>query len=347
MKYRLEESLDSASIAAVDQLSTLAPNAHFTQHPAWAGVPADDASGRWLHFVGDEEGRARVAALMRVRRAPVVGSVLADVFRGPMADSPAALAAGVAAMQELLAPRKPLAIRLDPFWSDAGSEEVGQDLARLGYTEMPEPFFGARSLEVAIDREPEDLLQSFRKETRYDVRKALKLELDVREDLDDAGLAAFESLYAQMTETKGASPRPAGFFRGVRDLFRAWPKRGFFLASWHEGELLGAIAIFTLGRRAIYGYGASSRSHPGVPKTHLLHYEAMRRARARGCAVYDMGGFGAGVGAGSAEERTHVQKINYFKTGFGGREVDFVAARERIFKPLSYRLLRSASRLLS
>ena len=112
-----------------------------------------------------------------------------------------------------------------------------------------------------------------------------------------------------------------------------------------DGELLGAVAVFTLGRRAIYGYGASSRSQPGVPKTHLLHYEAMLRARSRGCVVYDMGGFGAG--AGDSNERTPVQKINYFKTGFGGREVVFVPAQERILKPIPYRLLRSANRLLS
>ena len=347
MKYRLEESLDDATVASVDALSAAAGNAHFTQHPGWAAVPADDLTGRWLYFVGEEEGRARVAALVRVRRAPVVGSVLADVFRGPMADSPTALIDGVAAMQEMLAPRKPLAIRLDPFWRDAGGPEVQAGLARLGYGEMAEPFFGARTLEVAIDRDGEALLASFRKETRYDVRKALKLGLEVCEDLDDAGLDQFGSLYGAMVETKGASPRPTGFFRAVRDFCRAWPQRGFFLTSWMEGELLGAIAVFTLGRRAIYGYGASSRSQPGVPKTHLLHYEAMRRARERGCDVYDMGGFGAGTGAGEAEERTPVEKINYFKTGFGGREVVLVPAHERILKPLPYRLLRSASRLLS
>ena len=344
MKFRLEEEIDTATIAMIDALSATAPNAHFTQHPAWARVPAEDPAGKWLHFLGEEAGRARVAALVRVRRAPGVGYELADVFRGPMADSAEALIGGITGLQELLAPRKPMAIRLDPFWREEADGRIETELARLGYAPMPEPFFGARTLEADIDLEPEVLMSSFRKETRYDVRKALKLELDVREDLDEAGLESFSALYRDMTRTKGASPRPAGFFAAVRDMFRAWPARGFFLGSWIKGELLGAIAIFTMGRRAIYGYGASSQQHPGVPKTHLLHYEAMLRARARGCALYDMGGFGAG--AGDASGRTPVQKINFFKSSFGGREVRIMPAQERILKPIAYRLLRSARRFV-
>src|SRR4029450_14011445 len=101
-----------------------------------------------------------------------------------------------------------------------------------------EPPWSARTLEVAIDREPEQLLLTFRKETRYDVRKALKLNLDVREDLDDTGLAEFEELYRRMTVTKGAHTRPAGFFAAIRDYCRAWPQRGFIISSWTGAELL-------------------------------------------------------------------------------------------------------------
>src|SRR4030095_5376896 len=119
---------------------------------------------------------------------------------------------GLRMIEKELASHRLLALRIDPFWSGAGTEEVRGGLAELGYLPMEEPPWSARTLEVAIDREPEQLLLTFRKETRYDVRKALKLNLDVREDLDDTGLAEFEELYRRMTVTKGAHTRPAGFF---------------------------------------------------------------------------------------------------------------------------------------
>ena len=347
MDYRLEARPDPAATAAIDLLMTGAPNAHFTQHPAWAAVPAGDRNASWRFFFGIDAERARFSALIRLRQTPVLGYCLADIFRGPVADTPESLFAGMRAMETSLASLRLLALRVDPFWSGPGSEQVRAGLAGLGYLPMDDQPWSGRTLEVAIDREPEQLLLSFRKETRYDVRKALKLNLDVREDLDDAALAEFEELYRKMTLTKGANARPTGFFPALRDYCRAWPQRGFIISSWTGSELLGAIVIFTLGRRAIYGYGASSSSHPGIPKTHLLHFMAMQHARRRGCDLYDMGGFGAGTGGSDPAERTPAQKINYFKSGFGGRQTDFVAAHEKIFRPGAYNLIRSINRMAS
>ena len=345
MDYRLETRPDTAAVAAIDLLMATAANAHFTQHPAWAGVPAGDRNASWAFFFGVEAGRARFSALIRLRRTPLLGYCLADIFRGPAADTPESLTAGLRALEKQLASMNLLAVRLDSFWSGPGTEEVRAGLAGLGYHPMEDQPWSARTLEVEIDREPEQLLLSFRKETRYDVRKALKLNLDVREDLDDAGLADFEELYRQMTLTKGAHARPAGFFPALRDYCRAWPQRGFIISSWTGPELLGAIVIFTLGKRAIYGYGASSTNHPGIPKTHLLHFMAMQHARRRGCDLYDMGGFGAGVGDGGPQERTPAQKINYFKSGFGGRQTDFVPAHEKVIRPAAYRLIRALNKV--
>ncbi len=42
-----------------------------------------------------------------------------------------------------------------------------------------------------------------------------------------------------------------------------------------------------------------------------------------------------------------MQRVNYFKSGFGGREVDFVAAHEKILRPTSFRMLRAAHRAFS
>jgi len=169
------------------------------------------------------------------------------------------------------------------------------------------------------------------------------MEIEIREGLDSTGVAEFARLYALMADSKGASPKQAAFFAGLAGCCAQWPERGFVLSSWDGGALLGAISVFTLGRRAIYAFGASSLERPDIPKSHLLHFEAMRRARDRGCAVYDFGGFEEGVGEEGA--RTATQKINYFKSGFGGRPVDFVAGHEKILRPLSWRTLKTLDRI--
>ena len=117
------------------------------------------------------------------------------------------------------------------------------------------------------------------------------------------------------------------------------------LSSWLRGELQSAIVVFTLGARAIYGYGASRAEGPGVPKSHGLHFLAMQQARARGCRRYDLGGFSDG--AGNHADASPTQKVNFFKRGFGGHTVSFGPAWERARRPLRYAAVRAARRLLA
>jgi peptidoglycan pentaglycine glycine transferase (the first glycine) len=343
MSYRLEERPSAATLASIDALVASAPNGHYTQHPGWATLPAEDPRARPLLFIGEEAGQVRVAATVVLRRTPMTGHSLVDVFRGPVAASPGALLSALPALEALLRPMKPLALRVDPYWSGDGSDQVRRGLAELGYLPLADPPWHTVSAEVAIDRAPDELLHSFAGETRRQVQKATRLEIEVREDLDDAALAEFIALYQSMSERKGATPHSAGFLKGIRDLWRSWPRRGFFLASWLHGELLGAIAVFTAAERAIYAYGASRAGGPGIPKNHVLQFAAMRRAAERGCRRYDLGGYSAGTGDPAA--RTPTQKVNFFKRGFNGRVVEFVGGHQRLVRPASYQLVRALDRL--
>ncbi len=345
MRFRLAPDLSAADAERADALADEAPNAHYTQHPAWAGVARGEGPGRPLFLLGEEGARLRVFALVRRRGAAGLGAGLADVFRGPMADSPAALLEGIDALAEALGPRRLLALRVDPYWHGPGGDDVRRGLAERGYAPMAEPPWHVRSLEVTLPDDEQSLLQSFRPATRRQVRKALRMDLAIREDLDDAGLRAFQGLYSRMSREKGAAGRTAAFFKAMRDLFRAWPHRGFFLSSWRGEELLAAISVFRLGRRALYACGASSLDDPTVPKAHRLHFEAMRRASALGCSAYDLGGYSHPQGAGPAGGAA-IDRINYFKSGFGGTTVDFVGGHERVLRPVRYRLARSIGRLI-
>lgn len=343
MDLRLATNITPEMARRLDEFLARCPNAHFTMHPGWAELPPDDARGSWHLLTGEVAEELRAAALARVRRVPLLGDSLVDIFRGPAALTAADFLAMVETLPGALKPLRPLALRLDPNWSGPDRPEVAAGLARLGFTEMAERPWSARSLETPIDVEPEAFMATFKGNTRRDVQKALRMDVEARFDLDDAGLDAFHTLYRAMVDRKGAEFKTLEFFRGVRDLFRRWPKRGFFVSSWLGTEMLGAIAVFTVGPRAYYAYGASATTHPEIPKNHLLQYQAMVRARELGSVLYDMGGFSAGVG--TPESRTPAQKINFFKSGFGGREVEVVPGVELVLNPALLGLIRAAERI--
>ena len=213
MKYYLESRVDGRTAAGIDALVATAPNGHYYAHPGWADMPNNYSRSRYQFFIGESAGRIGVAALLRLRSAPVLGYSLAEVLQGPVADSPESLLKSLLVLQEMLAPMKPLALRIDPFWGGPGSTEVRLGLAEAGYTPVAGQCQTVRRLEIEIDREPEQLLLSFGRQARWNVNRALKLGIEVREDLDDDGIELFEEMYRQKVIIQGAHQTAAGHFR--------------------------------------------------------------------------------------------------------------------------------------
>ncbi|MBI4769845.1 MAG: peptidoglycan bridge formation glycyltransferase FemA/FemB family protein, partial [Chloroflexi bacterium] len=95
-----------------------------------------------------------------------------------------------------------------------------------------------------------------------------------------------------------------------------------------EGAPVAAVIAFRFGDRAWYMYGMSSEAHREKMPNHLLQWEAMRRARAAGCTVYDFWG-----APDDFDERDPMWGVFRFKEGFGGQVVrtlgawDFPASR--------------------
>ena len=343
MRYRLESGLDEHTVRCIDALCVEGRNGHYTQHPLWARLSKDWAEGRRLFFTGVDGAHVKVAAVVKLRNVPLLPLVVVDVSRGPVADSPESLLSGLAALRDLLATEKPVALRVDPAWSGPGSAEIRNGLTALGFRPINQVC--GISLQIDINKDRQALMSSFRRMCRRNIRRALGLGVEVRQDLDDVALQKLDGLYRRMVTVKGVPRLPARFTTALRDYCRELPERGCFLSSWLGQELLGALAVFTFGRRSMYGYSASRLDLPDVPKTYLLHLAAMEHARGKGCVVYDIGGVGSGIGTSATW--TSVQKNNYFfKSNFGGREVDVVAAHELILRPVPYHLIRSTRRLL-
>jgi len=354
MKYHLEAGIDKRTATDINKLVGSAPNGHYYAHPGWADVlsakPRSNPPSRYQFFFGEDDGRIRVAALVRLRSARVLGYSLTEVVQGPVAESPESLLKSLVALEEMLAPMKLLALRVNPLWSGVGTKEVCHGLAETGYRPMAGQPPTVRKLEIEIDRKPDELLSSFRRSARNNVRQALKLGVEVREDLDDNAVEMFEEMYREKVIVQGAEKTPPGYWQAVRDYCRRWPQRGFFLSSWVGQDLLGGIVVFTTGRKAFYGGGGSRVGGPRIPKTHLLHFTAMQRARDRGYTVYNMGTVEGGMGhagVGDHGQWTLIQRMNHFKRSFGGGEIDFVSAHELALRPASYRFLSSLHRLVT
>lgn len=312
----------------VERLVRALDNGHYEQYVHWSAIDTEVAVEEYRLYTGTRTSNLAASALLRIRRVGRLGFRVAEIPGGPVFLEPVDLAVLAEAVADDVAASGVVRLTMQPRVGAEHEEQLGATLAAAGFG-VPDPPACPATLIVDLPEDPLALLASFRKQTRYDVRRALREGVRVREGEGAADARAFQRLYDAMAR-KGATHRPAPFFERLFTFLADDPRLGFVLLAEHGRETIAGTVVMHHGNRAIYAFGASDPSGPAVPKGHLLQYEAMCRARSRGALVYDLNGFTAGTGTEGS--RSRVQQVNLWKRGFGGTVVQLLPARCRVFR---------------
>ncbi len=184
---------------------------------------------------------------------------------------------------------------------------------------------------------PEDeLLARMKQKTRYNVRLAEKKGVTVRPGTR-ADLPMLFQMYAETSVRDGFVIRNEAYYRTVWETFmrpsaaddRPWAEP---LLAEVGGEAVAAIFLFGFAGRAYYLYGMSRQAHREKMPSYLLQWEAMKRARSRGCTLYDLWG-----APDEFNERDPLWGVYRFKEGLGGQVVRTVGAWDFPASPLWYK----------
>lgn len=100
-----------------------------------------------------------------------------------------------------------------------------------------------------------------------------------------------------------------------------------------NSEPVAAIFVFYFAGRAYYVYGMSRDMHREKMPTYLLQWEAMKRAKARGCTAYDLWG-----APDVFDESDSMWGVYRFKEGLGGKVVRTLGAWDYAPSVLWYKL---------
>jgi lipid II:glycine glycyltransferase (peptidoglycan interpeptide bridge formation enzyme) len=100
-----------------------------------------------------------------------------------------------------------------------------------------------------------------------------------------------------------------------------------------NNEPIAAIVVFYFANRASYVYGMSRDLHREKMPTYLLQWEAMKRAKSKGCMVYDLWG-----APEAFDESDSLWGVYRFKEGLGGKVVRTLGAWDFAPSPLWYKI---------
>ncbi len=313
---------------AWDAFVAASPGGSYLQTSAWAEVKrANGWSPRRVALTVD--GRP-LGSQMLIRRAGRLPWSVAYIGRGPVgaeltrdslaplteALARAARAAGVAYLV------------FEPEAETAHGME--SELLSLGWRRTTHIQPEATRI-IDLRRSPDELWADLRPKWRQYVNKARRAGLQVVEAGEDR-LSDFYAIYADAYRRAGVSSRSAESFLV---LWRALAPRGMarlLIAQSSDGQPAAVLMLLSCGSRLAEVYGGSTPAGNAARANYLLKWESIRIARERGFAEYDMFGI------------PHAG-IAHFKAGFGGREVHYVGAWQRLVDPFGGRILALANAL--
>ena len=186
-----------------------------------------------------------------------------------------------------------------------------------------------------LHKSEEEILAGASQGFRRKLRKASKNDIEITAETSDEAIAEFcrlEKLHAERQKYVAFS---SSFLKKQYEAFRKNNEVIIYTAR-KDGKTLAQNFMIFYGSEASYHYGVSSELGTKYSAAPLLHMEAMREARRRGCTRYNLWGIV------EPDEKSHrFYGVSEFKRSFGCEELRYTPAHDMVLKPLKYQLTKS------
>ncbi|MEW6286653.1 MAG: peptidoglycan bridge formation glycyltransferase FemA/FemB family protein [Chloroflexota bacterium] len=223
---------------------------------------------------------------------------------------------------------------------DSAGQALVAELKRRGWVYSSDQIQFRNTVLIDLKPSEEELLARMKQKTRYNIRlaekKGVSLRVGTKEDL-----GMLYRMYAETSVRDGFVIRDEGYYQTVWETFLAnqspilnyqLPTAEPLIAEVNH-EPVAAIFVFYFAGRAYYVYGMSREAHREKMPNYLLQWEAIKRAKAKGCTVYDLWG-----APEVFDESDPMWGVYRFKEGLGGRVVRTLGAWDFAPSPLWYKM---------
>lgn len=326
------------------------PGSHILQTWEW-GQSKKDYGWQPFHLTWrDETSPVKAAALVLERSIRLGGfsSLLRVLYvpRGPMLDwgNQEARQEVLSDLQGLARRRRAIFIKIDPEvivgrgLPEEGDYSPGQvehavlsDFRRLGWRYSDEQIQFRNTVWLDLNGPEEAWLARMKQKTRYNIRLAARKGVVVRQGAVE-DIPRVYRMYAETSLRDGFVIRPEEYYTRIWERFMQAGMAEILLAEV-DGQVVAGLVSFYFGERAWYLYGMSREAQREKMPNYLLQWEAMRRAKERGCQVYDLWG-----APDRFDETDSMWGVYRFKEGLGGQVVRTAGAWDYPSQPLFYRM---------
>jgi lipid II:glycine glycyltransferase (peptidoglycan interpeptide bridge formation enzyme) len=216
---------------------------------------------------------------------------------------------------------------------DNGGQAVMSELERRGWRSSSDQVQFKNTVLIDLNPPEEEMLARMKQKTRYNIRLAEKKGVLVRIGTPE-DLATLYKMYAETSVRDGFVIRDNGYYQMVWKAFMSSEEPTCEpLIAEVDGEPVAGIFVFYFAGRAYYVYGMSRNAHREKMPAYLLQWEALKRAKAKGCNVYDLWG-----APDVFEDSDSMWGVYRFKEGLGGEVVRTLGAWDFAPNPFCYKM---------
>lgn len=190
-----------------------------------------------------------------------------------------------------------------------------------------------KTMVLDLGKTEEELLRSFRKRTRYNIRLAEKKGVEIK--ISDRYSDIFYKLLKKTKERQGFRSYPEIYYKKLFRVNNDYFKVNLFLAEYQNEVIVASIIIFFDGRATSLHTGSDSE-YSAFKAPYLLRWKTILEAKKRGYKEYDLWGIDEKKWPG----------VTHLKKSFRGREVEYGPAEDIVFEQNWYKIYKIIRKLI-
>jgi lipid II:glycine glycyltransferase (peptidoglycan interpeptide bridge formation enzyme) len=217
-------------------------------------------------------------------------------------------------------------IKCSPYW-DKTSENINY-LSNSDFRPSPMHSKAETTWILDIRQSLSEILQGMKKDHRYLIRQGEKIGIRTENLNSKEGVNLLYLMQKETAKRHAFMPFPELLWQKQFACFSAID-RCFIKFAWYEDEPIAGAFIMLSGKCAYYHYGASSKTHPKLPASHVLLWDCLRETKERGYELFNFWGTAPlDPLTGKVAKNHPFSGITHFKVGFGGRVKELVPCHD-------------------
>lgn len=251
-----------------------------------------------------------------------------------------------AKITEIARQEKCVFVRIRPQL-EASAENM-KKLADLGLKESPMHLAAEHTVMIDLSPSQDELLANMRRQTRYEVRRAGKLNIAVSKNDSEEIFREFHEVQLATAKRQGFVPPSLETLLAEREAFGKHisiyvartgenarndetKEAPSSVPEYASNEPIAYGLIIGDGREADYYEAASTELNRRLPGAYALLWQAMRDLKAANYERFNLWGI-----APAGQPGHRYAGVTTFKTGFGGEIVEYVPAHDLIISRAGY-----------